>query len=65
MGCSGSQCQDKWENMMKDYKVVCEWQYVGGGGVKDYFKDMINKECKDVSLLFQMDEIVFYSFYVI
>lgn len=50
---------------MKDYKVVCEWQYVSGGGVKDYFKDMINKECKDVSLLLQMDEIVFYSFYVI
>ncbi|KAG0602406.1 hypothetical protein M758_10G012300 [Ceratodon purpureus] len=61
MGRSGSQCQDKWENMMKDYKAVREWQYVDGGGAKDYFKDMTNKERKDASLPPQMDEIVFYS----
>lgn len=65
MGRSGSQCQDKWENMMKDYKAVREWQYVGGGGAKDYFKDMTNKERKDASLPPQMDEIVFYSLHAI
>lgn len=65
MGRSGSQCQDKWENMMKDYKAVREWQYVDGGGVKDYFKDMTNKERKDASLPPQMDEIVFYSLHAI
>lgn len=62
---SGSQCQDKWENMMKDYKAVREWQYVSGGGAKDYFKDMTNKERKDASLPPQMDEIVFYSLHAI
>lgn len=65
MGRSGSQCQDKWENMMKDYKAVREWQYVGGGCAKDYFKDMTNKERKDASLPPQMDEIVFYSLHAI
>lgn len=65
MGRSGSQCQDKWENMMKDYKAVCEWQYNGISGVKDYFKDMSNKERKDASLPPQMDEIVFYSLHAI
>ncbi|KAG0567040.1 hypothetical protein M758_7G099800 [Ceratodon purpureus] len=64
MGRSGSQCQDKWENMMKDYKSVREWQFVGGGA-KDYFKDMTNKERKDASLPPQMDEIVFYSLHAI
>lgn len=64
MGRSGSQCQDKWENMMKDYKAVREWQYVGGGA-KNYFKDMTNKERKDASLPPQMDEIVFYSLHAI
>lgn len=65
MGRSGSQCQDKWENMMKDYKAVSEWQYNIISGVKDYFKDMTNKERKDASLPPQMDEIVFYSLHAI
>jgi hypothetical protein len=65
MGRSGSQCQDKWENMMKDYKAVREWQYVDGGGAKDYFKDMTNKERKDASLPPQMDEVVFFSLHAI
>ena len=64
MARSGSQCQDKWENMMKDYKSVREWQYVSSGA-KDYFKDMSNKERKDASLPPQMDEIVFYSLHAI
>ncbi|KAH9539444.1 hypothetical protein CY35_15G057700 [Sphagnum magellanicum] len=62
---SGSQCQDKWENMMKDYKVVREWQFVGGGGAKNYFRDMTNKERKDASLPPQMDEIVFSNLHAI
>lgn len=72
MGRSGSQCQDKWENMMKDYKAVREWQFVKPlaqgnppGTIKNYFKDMTNKERKDVCLPPQMDEIVFLSLHAI
>jgi hypothetical protein len=57
MGRSGSHCQDKWENMMKDYKSVRE--------ARDYFKDMTNKERKDANLPPQMDEIVFHSLHAI
>ncbi|CAM6128474.1 unnamed protein product [Calypogeia fissa] len=65
MGRSGSQCQDKWENMMKDYKAVREWQYIVNPTGKNYFKEMTNKERKDSSLPPQMDEVVFYSLHAI
>ncbi|EFJ14021.1 hypothetical protein SELMODRAFT_446039 [Selaginella moellendorffii] len=65
MGRTGSQCQDKWENMMKDYKAVRDWQCMIGGAAKNYFKDMTNKERKDANLPPQMDEIVFYSLHAI
>ncbi|BBN05122.1 protein MpTRIHELIX16 [Marchantia polymorpha subsp. ruderalis] len=65
MGRSGSQCQDKWENMMKDYKAVREWQYIMNPTGKNYFKEMTNKERKDASLPPQMDEVVFYSLHAI
>lgn len=65
MGRSGSQCQDKWENMMKDYKAVREWQFIVNPTGKNYFKEMTNKERKDASLPPQMDEVVFYSLHAI
>ncbi|KAL3690647.1 hypothetical protein R1sor_004298 [Riccia sorocarpa] len=65
MGRSGSQCQDKWENMMKDYKAVREWQYIMNPTGKNYFKEMTNKERKDASLPPQMNEVVFYSLHAI
>ncbi|KAI5082305.1 hypothetical protein GOP47_0002048 [Adiantum capillus-veneris] len=73
---SGSQCQDKWENMMKDYKAVRDWQQQhcnadkddnmeGGSGGRNYFKHMTNKERKEARLPPQMDEAIFSSLHAI
>ncbi|MCO5547834.1 hypothetical protein L7F22_001286 [Adiantum nelumboides] len=72
---SGSQCQDKWENMMKDYKAVRDWQQQhcntekddieGGGPGRNYFKHMTNKERKEARLPPQMDEAIFSSLHAI
>nr|PNR43270.1 hypothetical protein PHYPA_015650 [Physcomitrium patens] len=51
--------------MMKDYKSVHEWQHVCGGGAKDSFKVMSNKDRKNASSPQEMYEIIVYSLHAI